>query len=499
MQQLTPFEINAIWTTLGFALLSIGYAFFLRSRMLAKDKGTDDTLAIGQAARQEGNAAIHRMFRNLLIGSILLSLLFAASVQLIPPDSHALPQQAILWSAVWRAVSFLAGALLAAFAAPAVIRSVVQSHTRVMIAAQKGYPHTVELAYRAAIIPIPPAIGMLLIVSIALFILLGANANDPMTIFAFGIGGLFAMLMMRFVGQKRPAPSANEAGEGDEAAAASLLHSSVYESASTATTLTGITTLLLSLSFLTGLLITDAVQVVLFPFMVVGIGLLASLVGNASVKTNEQRRNARAATSKGFYFTVLLSVIGTAALTPFLLADPQSGAIAWRPLAAVFVGIVLAVGVERLNFAFAPVFFNPYKKINRSSMFAAMVMGRVPNLWALIACAIALLATFALFSDEPLGTRLPSLIYGIALVGLGLLTVADYIIAVDTFAAITRQAHITAQAVELSKNPRNNLEDLAETGAMLKGTTRGITLCLIIIALLVLAGTLYTTIFSLPT
>jgi K(+)-stimulated pyrophosphate-energized sodium pump len=498
MQQLTPFEMNAIWTILALALLSIGYAFFLRSRMLAKEKGVDDALAIWQAAREEGNAAIHRLFRNFLIGSILLSLLFAASVQVVPLASDALSQQAMLWGAVWRAVGFLAGALLAAFAAPAVIRSAVQSHTRVMVAAQKGYPQAVAVAYRAAIIPIPAAIGMLLIVGVAFFLLLGANANDPVTIFAFGTGGLFAMLMMRFGGQRRPASSANEAGEGDEAAAASLLHSSVYESASTATTLTGITTLLLSLSFLAGLLMTDAVQVVLFPFMVVGIGLLASLVGNASVKTNEQRRNARAATSKGFYFTVLLSVIGMAALTPFLLADPQSGAIAWRPLAAVFVGIVLAVGVERLNFAFAPVFFNPYKKVNRSSMFAAMVMGRVPNLWALLAFAVALLATFVLYGSEPLDIRLPSLIYGIALVGFGVLTVAGYIIAVDTFGAITRQSHITGQAVELGKNPRNNLEDLAETGAMLKGTTRGITLCLVIIALLVLAGSIYTTLFSLP-
>ncbi|MFN8139149.1 MAG: sodium/proton-translocating pyrophosphatase [Fimbriimonadales bacterium] len=118
----------------------------------------------------------------------------------------------------------------------------------------------------------------------------------------------------------------------------------------------------------------------------------------------------------------------------------------WRFAIAIFFGIVMAWVIERLTSYFVSFEKKPVKEIAMTSsagpapmIIQGIAYGMESSVWSLLAIVVALIAPLFIFPPGEFGGLTMSF-YGIALVGLGLLTTTGYILAMDTFGPISDNA-----------------------------------------------------------
>ncbi|HET6645511.1 MAG TPA: sodium/proton-translocating pyrophosphatase, partial [Fimbriimonadales bacterium] len=155
-------------------------------------------------------------------------------------------------------------------------------------------------------------------------------------------------------------------------------------------------------------------------------------------------------------FTEAKHVVDPAAMTSPDRVEPdgkiatvsQSGAPVewWRFALAVIVGILMAFVIERLTDNFVSFEKKPVREIAQAStagpapmIIQGFAYGMESAVWSVLAIVIALLAPLFIFPPSMFGGFILSF-YGIALVGLGLLTTTAYILAMDTFGPISDNA-----------------------------------------------------------
>jgi K(+)-stimulated pyrophosphate-energized sodium pump len=88
---------------------------------------------------------------------------------------------------------------------------------------------------------------------------------------------------------------------------------------------------------------------VIFPLILRGIGVIASLIGNLIVRTDEQKRDAMGAMNRGFYLAAAVAVVGFATITQYYMIDPATGMVDWKPFLATVSGVVLAIALDKLT------------------------------------------------------------------------------------------------------------------------------------------------------
>lgn len=115
----------------------------------------------------------------------------------------------------------------------------------------------------------------------------------------------------------------------------------------------------------------------------------------------------------------------------------------WRFSLALFFGIVMAFLIERLTDYFVSFEKRPVKEVAASSsagpapmIIQGFAFGMESSVWAVFAIVVSLITPLFIFPPELFGGFILSF-YGIALVGLGLLTTTGYILAMDTFGPIS--------------------------------------------------------------
>ncbi|MBV6502332.1 MAG: putative K(+)-stimulated pyrophosphate-energized sodium pump [Fimbriimonadales bacterium] len=118
----------------------------------------------------------------------------------------------------------------------------------------------------------------------------------------------------------------------------------------------------------------------------------------------------------------------------------------WRFFIAIFFGIIMAFGIEGLTDYFVSFEKKPVREVAAASsagpapmIIQGMAYGMESSVWSVIAIVVSLLAPLFIFPSGEYGGYLLSF-YGIALVGLGLLTTTGYILAMDTFGPISDNA-----------------------------------------------------------
>jgi Na+/H+-translocating membrane pyrophosphatase len=437
---------------------------------------------------------------------IVITLALAASGFLFTPAAqvaHFFGDMAPLWNGASRGLGFLIGALSAVVIGMFSIQLVAQASTHAIAAAQKGYVPVVHVSYGAGSV-----VGVMLVALVALGggVAVSAGsiyASEPLL--AMVLGGLLATLLLTQTAKNasihatKPAETAvfmNKEGQVDETALAHFAAGIIRDSSTLTAWVYVVGLLLFCASFISGVCLNYDVGNPSFAFFVpVALSLagVAAFVGNSMVRTSEERRNARASMSKGVWVSAGVGGIGSGGVL-FLVLGQQPGMLFL--LLALFVGVILALALERIIFTFAPAFFNPYKKLDRTTLLAGMIMGRLSMVWAgvflVAAIVVAILAGGSILSGN-----IAAVGYSFALVGLGLFFVAGTLASMDMAGTIAHYAHILSLGLpDIGKNARNTLEDLRETGAMIRGLTRGILAGLVVIGTLALAGALYAAFLS---
>jgi K(+)-stimulated pyrophosphate-energized sodium pump len=238
---------------------------------------------------------------------------------------------------------------------------------------------------------------------------------------------------------------------------------------------------------------------VIFPLILRGIGVIASVIGNTVVRTDERRRNAMAAMNRGFYLAAVVSVIGFAAVTLFYMVDPITGAVDWRPFLATVSGILLAILLDKTTEYFTSTHFHPVKETSKASQTGAatnilsgLALGMESSVWAVIVIALSILSSVIIFAGEPATTQVTAILYGVALTGIGMLTLTGNTISMDSFGPISDNANGIGEMAGLDKNARNVMDDLDAVGNTTKAVTKGIAIGSAVIAAVALYGAFLT-------
>ncbi|GIV88366.1 MAG: K(+)-insensitive pyrophosphate-energized proton pump [Chloroflexus sp.] len=526
MQDLNAVQSLAVWAVLVVSLLGIGYAFFIRSQILAQDTGTPKMREVWGFIKTGANAYLSQQFRTISILIVILTFVLAASVFIIPPTTEAVErfgseEAATLWVAIGRAVAFLMGSLFSYAVGYVGMNVAVEGNVRVAAASRKGYNPALQVAYKSGSVTGMLTVGLGLLGGTLIFMVFGIAAPDALL--GFGFGGSLIALFMRVGGgiyTKAADVGADlvgkvEAGIPEDdprnaAVIADLVGDNVGDCAGMAADVFESFEVTLVSALILGLVLGDAVvgtigdgaydlRFIIFPLVLRAIGVVASVIGNLFVTTDERKRNAMAAMNRGFYIAAGLAIAASAAATPIFMVDEATGVVDWRPFFATLSGVVLAVVLDKLTEYFTSTHFSPVKETSKASqtgsatnILSGLALGMESSVWAILVISASIFTSVLIYSGEPAATQFTAILYGVSLTGIGMLLLTGNTISMDSFGPISDNANGIGEMAGLDKNARNVMDDLDAVGNTTKAVTKGIAIGSAVIAAVALYGSYFT-------
>lgn len=554
---LNSFEQIAIWSVLGVAILGLLYAIFLRSQILREDKGTAEMQKVWNAIRAGADAYLRRQLRSIIPLIAVLTIALFASVYIVSPTpeasewycmafkgstletardcAHALTtqesQQVRTLIGVGRALAFVMGAIFSLAVGQIGMRMAVQGNVRVASAARYSFGDALRIAYRAGTITGMLTDGLGLFGGTLIFILFGIAAPDALL--GFGFGGTLLALFMRVGGgiytkaadvgadlvgkveagipeddPRNPAVIADLVGDnvGDCAGMAADIFES-YE-------VTIVSSLILGVALTT---ITGRLEWIIYPLLVRGIGVLASIFGTYLVRGGGTGKSGDAmrAIFTGFLSSAGISVVFFGIVGLLYMQNVSGGW--WRPFLATTVGVVLAILIDRLTDYFTGSHGPPVKEIKKAAdtgpatlILSGISAGFESSVWSIIVIAITIFASILIFSGfdvsslaaqsgfSPDFVQFTFILYGVAMTGIGMLTLTGNNVAMDSFGPISDNANGIGEMAWHGKESeeinfaRKIMADLDAVGNTTKAITKGIAIGSAVIAAVSLFGSFIT-------
>jgi K(+)-stimulated pyrophosphate-energized sodium pump len=507
----TPFEVVAIWTVLVIAFFGLAYALFLRRQVLAHDKGTEKMQDVWDGIRLGANAYLKRQLKTIVPLIFVFTVILFLSVYVVPPTEESKlrfvgysDESLKLVIGFGRAIAFIMGSFFSLMVGQFGMRMAVQANVRVASASRRSFGEALKIAYRAGTVTGMLTDGLGLLGGTMIFIIFGVASPD--TLLGFGFGGTLLALFMRVGGgiyTKAADVGADlvgkvEAGlpEDDErnaAVIADLVGDNVGDCAGMAADIfesyevTIVSTLILGVVLFTQ---THQLSWIIFPLLVRGIGVLSSIIGTYLVKgsKSDKSNNALKSINKGFYSSAAISITAFGILSFFYLHD-------WRSFLSVVVGIILAIVLDEITKHFTDGNFHPVKDIAKNAKTGAatlllkgMSYGFEVAVWQTLVIAITILASVMIYYGQPI----TYVLYGVAMTGIGMLTLTGNNVAMDAFGPIADNANGIGELSHLDKDARKIMDSLDATGNTTKAITKGVAIGSAVIAAVALFGSYIT-------
>ncbi len=528
---LTAFETIAIWLVLGTAVLGLIYALFLRQQILREDKGSPEMIEVWEAIRQGADAYLTRQLRTILPVIAVLTIVLFLSVYIVEPSAEALerfegyPESTVkLLVGLGRAVAFMMGAGFSLLVGQVGMRMAVQGNVRVAAAARTSFKDALRIAYRAGTITGMLTDGLGLLGGTVIFMIFAKAAPDALL--GFGFGGTLLALFMRVGGgiyTKAADVGADLVGkvehglEEDDprnaAVVADLVGDNVGDCAGMAADIfesyevTIVSGLILGLALTA---ITGHIEWILFPLLVRGIGVLASIVGTYLVRgESDERGDAMKSIFSGFLTSAAISVVLFGLVAFFYMVDVPGGW--WRPFLATAAGVGLAIAIDRMTEFFTGTHSSAIEEIKASAksgpatiILSGLGVGYESSVWAVLTIGITIGAAILIFSGMPIeslaaSTGVPAgiisgtfVLYGVAMTGIGMLTLTGNNVAMDSFGPIADNANGIGEMAGLNEDARRIMADLDGVGNTTKAITKGIAIGSAVIAAVSLFGAFIT-------
>ncbi len=531
MQGLQPFEAIAIWGVFGIAIVGLLYAVFLRSQILREDNGTAKMQEVWNAIKDGANAYLQKQLRSILPLIAVLTIVLFFSVYIVPPSPEALerfqnstPDQVRLIIGFARAIAFVMGAGFSLTVGRIGMRMAVEGNVRVASASKRSFGEALRIAYRAGTITGMLTDGLGLLGGTVIFMILGIAAPDALL--GFGFGGTLLALFMRVGGgiftkaadvgadlvgkveagipeddPRNPAVIADLVGDnvGDCAGMAADIFES-YE-------VTIVSGLILGLALWH---ITGQLEWIIFPLIVRGIGVLSSIIGTYFVKAGKtgKSEDAMKAIFSGFLTSAVISA-GLFFLAGFVYLNTPAMAQWggwWRLPMAVGVGVLLAIVIDRLTEYFTGTHAAPVNDVKKAAdtgpatlILNGISLGFESSVWSVLVIALTIIASIAIFGSisnpslDAVG-RSTFILYGVAMTGIGMLTLTGNNVAMDSFGPISDNANgigemaWSGQTDKATRDAQQIMADLDAVGNTTKAITKGVAIGSAVIAAVSLFG-----------
>ena len=518
-------EFYGLMIILVIAVLGLLYAFMLSRQVAATDRGTQKMQDIAAAVREGADAYLAAQFKKIAIFVVVITVLLYLTYT---GSEHAFQ--------IGRAAAFLIGSAFSWTVGFVGMRYATDGNVRVAAAARKSYGEALQIGYRTGTIT-----GMLLdslglLGGTTIFLIFGEKSYEALL--GFGFGGTLLALFMRVGGgiyTKAADVGADLVGkiekgipEDDPRNAATIADNvgdNVGDCAGMAADIFESYEVTIVAAMILGLASFGHMGVI-FPLLVRGVGVLGSIISTYTVKAdaNSTSDTALHSVHNGFWIGSAISVVGIFVLdfvylhfdADYLASFPaaKAGFPGWdmhgvlsgawyafngvdiRPAVTCMIGVVLAIVLNKVTSYYTHTTHAPVRELAKScqtghatNIIQGIALGYESTVTALVVIAIALFLSVLCYWD----TTPIFVAYGVAMTGIGMLTLTGNTISMDAFGPIADNANgigemgYDKEAMEKEEKgsyarARQILADLDAVGNTTKAETKGIAIGSAVIA-----------------
>jgi len=474
---LTDYGVVVALVCAGAAVI---YGLLITQRLLSRPAGNDRMREISGAVQEGARAYLSRQYTIIAAVAVPIAIL-------------------LLLLQNWEtAVGFVIGGILSGAAGFIGMNLSVRANSRVAEAARGGVPPALDVAFKGGSVTGMLVVGLALLGVAGYYgILVATGSTDKHAVDALiglGFGGSLISVFARLGGgiftkaadvgadlvgkveagipeddPRNPAVIADNVGDnvGDCAGMAADLFET-YAVTSVAVMLLGVLTF-------TGAGGDYLREVAIYPLVLGGVAIIASIVGALTVRTKSDR--VEGALYQGLIISGILSIAAFYPITEWLMSDAVRLGLSTAADAVTTTDLwlcaVIGVAVTAFLFVITEFYtstrFRPVKTIAQASetghatnIIQGLAQGFQSTAAPAIVIALAILA-----ANELAG------IYGIGVAVVAQLSLCGLIVALDAFGPITDNAGGIAEMAELPEEVRNVTDPLDAVGNTTKAVTKG--------------------------
>ena len=485
---------HGVVVALVCAACAVAYGLLTTRSLLALSPGNERMQAISGAVQQGARAYLNRQYTTIAVVGVVLfvALIFIQNIAV--------------------ACGFLIGGVLSGSAGYIGMNVSVRSNARVAEAARGGVSPALATAFRGGAITGMLVVGLALLGVAGYYGLLTAVFNDSQktavdALIGLGFGGSLISVFARLGGgiftkaadvgadlvgkveagipeddPRNPATIADNVGDnvGDCAGMAADLFET-YAVTAVAVMLLGVLTF------------HEATRVALYPLVLGGAAILASIIGTFAVRS--RAGNVERALYQGLIASGVIAAAAFAPITYWMMNNltyKAAGAPVQTPswedfYLCALIGIAVTACLFVITDYYTSTRFSPVKKTAKASITGHatnIIQGFGSGLQATALPALVLvlgvLGAWKLAGGGLVG------IYGVGVAVMGQLSLTGLIVALDAFGPITDNAGGIAEMADLPEEVRNVTDPLDAVGNTTKAVTKGYAIGSAVLAAVVL-------------